>query len=418
MKNTVTVLGAGIVGVSCALELQRRGYVVTILDRSAPGQETSYGNAGVMARSSLMPYNNPGLWASLPRLLLNRSAQLRYNPWFLARNPHWGLGYLIRARRKAFDQTTVALDALIRLSAGEHARLLAEAGALHRLRENGWIFLYRNAAAFESSRLARDTFDQFDIATQQLNAAELSDLEPDLKPIFPHSLWIKDTTSVDNPGRIVEAYANLFVARGGRIKLQEVADVQRITSERGFRVITSDGCVDQAENVVIALGPWSKKFIESRLGLSVPMAFERGYHMHYDSDGGARLSRPVYDTGGGYVLAPMEQGLRLSTGVELTDCDAPMNLSQLTMAESSAREAFPLRSRLDPEAWLGRRPTFPDCRPVIGPSVSHPGIWFAFGHQHVGFGTGPGTAAILGALMDGQDSPIDPGPFTPSRFIR
>ncbi|CAN7683013.1 FAD-dependent oxidoreductase [Variovorax sp. LjRoot84] len=417
MKNTVAILGAGIVGVSCALELQRRGHDVTIFDRVAPGRETSYGNAGVIARSSLMPFNNPGLWASLPKLLKNNSAQFRYDPLFLARNLPWALGFLSSARSSVFNETTAALDALIQLSTKEHQRLLAEAGAAHRLRANGWLFLYRSEQGFDGSRLSRDTFDKFSISTQALDAQELSDLEPDLKHLFPRALWIKDTSSVDSPGRVVEAYAKLFVSRGGRIKQALVGGLRRAAANDAWQIVEEDGRAHEVSRVVLALGPWTKEFARKSLGISVPMAFERGYHMHYGAAGGATLGRPIYDTGGGYVLSPMEQGLRLSTGVQLTARDAPKNLSQLELAERSAREAFPLDRRLEADPWLGSRPTLPDSRPMIGECPRHPGLWLAFGHQHIGFSTGPGTASLLASMMVGEACAFDPAPFRPSRFI-
>lgn len=418
MKKTVAVLGAGIVGVSCALELQRRGYAVTLFDRVAPGRETSYGNAGVLARSSLVPFNNPGLWASLPKLLKNTSAQFRYDPRFLAKNLRWALAFLYRARASVFHETTAALDALIRLSATEHQRLLGEAGVAHRLRANGWLFLYRSEQAFAGGRLSRDTFERYAVSTQTLDAHELSDLEPDLKPLFPRALWIKDTSSVDSPGRVVEAYAKLFVARGGRIEQTQVGGLRRPGAAGAWQATAANGAVHDAAQVVLALGPWTREFAGKVLGMSVPMAFERGYHMHYRAAGTAALGRPVYDTGGGYVLSPMEQGLRLTTGVQLAERDAPKDLVQLELAERSAREAFPLDVRLEADAWLGSRPTLPDSRPMIGACPRHPGLWWACGHQHIGFNTGPGTAALLGAMMAGEACAIDPAPFRPSRFIR
>jgi D-amino-acid dehydrogenase len=418
MKNTIAILGAGMVGVSCALELQRRGYEVTLYDRGLPGRETSYGNAGVIARSSLMPFNHPGLWEQLPRLLGNRGAGFRYDPVFLLRNLPWATGFLARARPAVFKQTTQALDELIRLSTREHLRLLAEAGAQHRLRTNGWLFLYRNEAGFLASRLARDTYAQFGIANQVLNPSELGDLEPHLKPIFARALWIQDSCSVDSPGEVVTAYARLFVARGGHIRQARITGAQQSRTGHGWQLTQDNGSHHSAAQVVLALGPWSRDFLHDALGVSVPMAYERGYHMHYAASAGVTLNRPVYDTAGAYVLSPMEQGLRLTTGVQLSPRDAPADPVQLQPAEAAAREAFPIGGRLQAQAWLGSRPTLPDSRPAIGACPGHAGMWLAFGHQHIGFATGPGTAQLLGTLMAGEDAAIDPAPFSPSRFIR
>lgn len=407
------------VGVSCALALQQRGCRVTLIDRRAPGQETSHGNAGVLARSSLMPFNHPGLWAALPRLLRNRSPQLRYNPFFLARHAGWALGFLARARSGVFEETIAALDALIRASMVQHLQWLDEAGVRHRLRDNGWLFLYRSAAGLDGSRLSRDTFARFGIATEVLDRQGLSDLEPDLKPVFARALWIQDAASVDNPGAVVEAYARLFAARGGTIVQADVAGLARdaVVPGEPWRAHDVAGRAWTAARAVVALGPWSSAFL-APLRLRVPMAFERGYHMHYAAQDGARLHRPVYDTGGGYVLSPMEHGLRLTTGVELTHRDAPPDLTQLDLAEQAAREAFALGDRLAPQAWLGSRPTLPDSRPMVGAAPGRPGLWLAFGHQHIGFSTGPGTAQLLAALMHGEAPTIDAAPFRPERFLR
>ena len=419
LNSRVAVLGAGMVGVATALELQRLGAQVTLIDRRDPGQETSYGNAGVIARSSLMPFNHPDLWKSLPTLLRNNTASLRYNKAFMLRNLGWGVSYLRHASQTAFEETTTALDALIRLSTTEHQRLLAEVGQSQRLRDNGWLFLYRSQAAFDGGQLGRDTMDHFGVRTQVLDRQALHDLEPVLNAsVFEKALWIQDTYSVDSPGQVTAAYARAFAARGGIISTRQLQTLQR--NGEGWDVLDDSGQASYFEQVVVALGPWSKQFM-GRMGIRVPMAFERGYHMHYAPGTGdgtsARLQRPVYDTGGAYVLSPMEQGLRLSTGVELNDCDAAPNPVQLELAEAAARQALPLGQRLEAAPWMGRRPTLPDCRPIIGAMPGRRNLWLAFGHQHVGFSTGTGTAKLLGALMGGQATPIDAQPFRAERFL-
>jgi glycine/D-amino acid oxidase-like deaminating enzyme len=414
MVASVAVVGAGIVGVACALELQRRGRSVTLLDRGEPGGEASYGNSGLLARSSLVPFNHPGIWSSLPKLLENQSTRFRYDPAFLLRNPAWVARFLASARPAAFEATKAALDSLIVLSIAEHKRLLAEAGIAHRLRTTGWLFLYRSATSFASGRIARVAYHQFGVATQLLDRAALRELEPGLTGVFDRALWIRDAASVDNPGAVVQAYAKLLVDRGGTLLKRKVADLRRRPS--GWAVLDAAGGHIDADEVVLALGAWSKGFL-AKMGIAVPMAFERGYHMHFAPAPQVALQRPIYDVDGGYVLTPMERGLRLTTGIELADLDAPKNLEQLRSAETAAREAFPLGERLDGEAWMGARPTLPDSRPMIGPCAGHPGLWLAFGHQHIGFSTGPGTAALLGDLIAGATPRINPYAFRPGRFM-
>lgn len=412
IQGSVAVLGAGIVGVCCALELQRRGANVILIDRKMPGQETSYGNAGILARSSLLPFNNPGLWRKLPRLLSNRSPALRYNRRFLLANLNWLIKYLNHTRQQLCNTTNSALDSLITLSRVEHRRLLQQSGASSRLHENGWLWLYRSKAAYAKSQTIRTIFDAFAIATESLDDASLRDLEPTLKPVFSRALWIKDADWVDNPGAVVTAYANLFQSQGGTIKQCAISRIAPTST--GWQLSDDTGQQQVYEQIVIALGAWSKAIL-ARVNIHVPLAFERGYHMHY-AGGHHHLSRPIYDTEGAYVLIPMEHGLRLTTGVELNDCDAAPNFAQLQLAERFARTALNLGEWRDSAPWMGRRPTFPDSRPMIGAVPNYPGLWYAFGHQHVGFCTAPGSAKILGALMSNETPPIDATPFRPDRF--
>ncbi|MBD8892628.1 NAD(P)/FAD-dependent oxidoreductase [Roseibium litorale] len=415
--KTIIVVGAGMVGVSTALELLKRGAKVTLLDKNEPGRETSYGNAGVLARSSLMPINNPALLSQLPGLIGNQRTGLRYDPWFLASNLNWAMRFILSSRQSVFRKTTRALDSLIRLSIERHLRLLDETGMRERLSDHGWFFLYRDQKSFDRTALLRQTLDAHEVSVSELSAPELSQLEPALMPIFQHALWIKGSYSVNDPGAIVTGYARRFAELGG-VFLQSAAE-RLFEDGTGAEVLLNSGERLQADKLVVCLGPWARNFLK-KSGYDVMMAYERGYHMHFSGDTRSnekRLTRPVYDTGGGYVLAPMTQGLRLTTGVELADCDAPRSDRQLKQAEKAAREAIYLGEQVEDEAWLGRRPTFPDSRPVIGLAPSSRNTYFAFGHQHIGFATGPGTALVLADLMEGNTPPIDAAPFKPERFI-
>ena len=412
----VVVLGAGMVGIACALSLRQRGLAVTVIDPLGAGAATSHGNAGVLARSSLMPFNHPRLWSQLPGLLRGRNPGFRYDPLWALRHWRWGLSFLAHARFPVFRETTTALDALIRQSDTVHRRWMVEAGVSQRRRDDGWLVLYRTAAAFEAGAFMRDTLAQFGVDTQTLDAEALRHLEPHLRPVFARALWVKDASAVDSPGEVVRGYAAWLQTLGGVLQIDRA---QRLTRrERGWAVHTAGGLTHLADHVVVALGPWSRDFLDGQLGLRLPMGFERGQHRHFQPAAGATLNRPVYDTAGGYVMAPMAQGWRLTTGVELNAQEAPPHRQQLEDAERAAREALPLGDRTDDPDWLGSRPTLPDCRPMIGACPGWEGVWLALGHQHIGFSTGPGTGELLAQLMLGEPAGIDPHPFRPQRFLK
>lgn len=417
--QAVHVIGAGMIGVCTALELQARGAQVTLLDRRDPGRETSWGNAGVMARSSLIPLNNPGLWRNLPGLLGNRRAALRYDPRYLLKNLAWTLGFLANARASVFDETTDALDGLIRLSIGIHRARIAEVGQAHRLSDAGWLTLYRSETGYARARPLHEVMTAFGIDTVTLSRAHLNDLEPSLRPVFDRALWVRDSQSVNDPGAIVAAYAERFAQAGGRIVRAEVTGTRN--AGETVKVSCADGSDLTCDRAVICLGPWARELVE-RMGCRVPLGYERGYHRQFRGAAGATpnsgLQRPVHDSAGGYVLSPMERGLRLSTGVELAARDAPPNHSQMEQAERAARQAIDLGEALDPDCWVGSRPTLPDSRPAIGPMPKARNVWVSFGHQHIGFSTGPGSARLLADLMEGRTPPIPAAPFRPDRFIR
>lgn len=413
----IAVVGAGMVGVSCALALQRRGLPVTLIDRSPPGSETSHGNAGVLAPSSLIPFNNPSLWRQLPTLLRGRNPGFRYNLRYLARELGWAWQFLNHARARPFAQTVAALDTLITHSRGLHHAWLAQAGIGHRLRDRGWIFLYRSEAAWQASAWARALYARHGVAFENLDPAGLHELEPALQSVFAKGVWFAGAGSVDDPGEVVRAYARLFVDRGGVFQQARVSGLERAVAG-GWCVQGVSGTLACADQVVLALGPFGKAFLAQQTGLHLPMAFERGSHMHY-APGPVPLSRPVYDTGGGYVLSPMARGWRLTTGVELNDHESPPSAAlrgQLTQAEAKAREALAMGPRLDVQAWQGSRPTLPDSRPMIGPCPGQTGLWLALGHQHIGFSTGPASGELLASLMTGELPFMDARPFAPDRF--
>ena len=216
--------------------------------------------------------------------------------------------------------------------------------------------------------------------------------------------------SVDDPGALVERYAQAFLQRGGRF-VQADAMAAR-PSAHGWTLETDQGLLEGAQ-AVVALGPWSDRFVRA-LGYRLPLFVKRGYHRHYR--GGGRVTMPTLDAERGYVLAPQRRGLRLTTGAEIAGIDAPLTPRQLTGAEAQARGLLELGEAVESEPWVGSRPCSADMKPVIGPAPRHSGLWFNFAHGHQGFTLGPASARLLADLMTGESPFIDAAPFSARRF--
>jgi D-amino-acid dehydrogenase len=407
----VAVLGAGMVGVATANAAQRRGLSVVLVDRREPGSETSYGNAGILSSGSIFPLNMPSLWRKLPTYLTNRDPALRWNPAWALRNARWVLGFLANASSAQTAPRATALRGLIVTSLGVHRQWIAEAGTAQRIRETGWLKAWRSDAV-SAAKAEQAALADYGIKSELLDRQAISALEPGILPVFSVGLLHTETASVDSPGAVTKAYAQMFAGSGGEIRR---ADIKGVAADgEGWRVVLSDGEL-RARHVVVALGPWSKELLQP-LGYRVPLGFERGYHRHFSSNPSRPLSRPIHDSEAGFLITPMEQGLRITTGVELTDRDAPSSFAQLDAVVPLARGVVEFGEAVG-EPWRGSRPTLPDSLPVIGPAPRHRGLWLAFGHQHIGFTTGAGTGLAIAAMICGAAPPFDVAPFSPSRYL-
>lgn len=412
MRTDVAVLGAGIVGVSVALHVQARGRAAVLVDRRGAGEETSYGNAGLIERASVVPYAFPRQMAALFRYGLNRSADVHFHWTFLPRIAPWLVRYWWHSAPERLVEATRAMLPLIERSVAEHEALLREAGLEPLLRKTGWIKAFRSPGTFERARREATALEPYGIRFDLLDGEELRAREPHLSEALVGGIHWLDPATVPDPGAVAKGYADLFVKRGGCLLKGDARSLE--PAAEGWTVRSESGPV-LAREVVLALGPWSDD-VYRPLGYRLPLAVKRGYHMHYTAKGNAVLNHPVLDVDGGFVLAPMARGIRLTTGVEFAARDAPPTPVQADRAEPRARDIFPLGARVDPEPWLGRRPCLPDMRPVIGPAPRHKGLWFAFGHNHHGFTLGPVTGRLLAEMMTGEAPFTDPSPYRAERF--
>jgi D-amino-acid dehydrogenase len=219
---------------------------------------------------------------------------------------------------------------------------------------------------------------------------------------------------VTNPLAVTKAYAARFVALGGVFISADARTLHR--AGKGWRVDTEHGAIDASE-AVVALGPFAPAVL-SPLGIKLPLAVKRGYHRQFRPVGNAGLARPVLDAEMGYCLAPMQDGIRLTTGAEFAARDAPPTPVQLDRVTPAARTLFPLGGAVEPTPWMGSRPCFPDSRPVIGRAPSHSGLWLAYGHAHWGLTLGPTTGRLIADMMTGAAPFADPAPYRAERFLQ
>ena len=411
VRTDVIVLGAGMVGTAAALHLAKNGVSVALVDRRGPGEETSFGNAGIIESNTFFPYPLPS-FTNLLRIGLKQATEANYHFSYLPRLAPWLLAYAAASRPQAMLDFAHRMRPLFSRASIEHEALMKEAGAEQFLRKTGWLKVYRTAGGLDKAKSDLDVIARQGITFEIRDRDACLALEPALAPVFRNGVFWPTATSVSSPMGVTRAYAKRFAALGGTFLQGDARKLHR--SGEYWRVDTDEGPVDAAQ-AVVALGPWAPDVLDP-LGIKLPLRVKRGYHLHFKPKGNAVLSRPVLDPEVGYVVAPMEQGWRLTTGAEFADRDAPSTPVQFDRLMPYARELFPLGEPVEAEPWLGSRPCFPDSMPVIGRAPGQKGLWLDYGHAHWGLTLGPVTGRLLAEMMTGKTPFTDPAPYSVERF--
>lgn len=409
----VTIVGAGIVGLATALSLQAEGHRTTILDPRAPGTATSFGNAGAIVPGGVVPTATPGLWRRVPRMLLDPMSPLKIRWRHLPRAAPWLVAFLNAGREANALRISGELATLTGGCLEAHQRLARMAGATDLLKPVGWLKVYRDRVAFEGTAFDRRLMDIAGIRYDVLDADALGQLEPGLSRVFTIGLFQPGASQVDTPGALSRAYLRAFLERGGTFLQEEVRRFEFGGDK--LRAVVTDLAIRPVDVLVVAAGAWSGR-IARQLGAKIPLDTERGYHLNLASTDGPVLNRPTVIGGPQFVLSPMQDGIRLTAGVELAGLDAPPDFRRIRALVPLARRALPGLSGEVTREWMGHRPSTPDSKPVIGPSPGLRDVYFAFGHGHMGLGLSAVTGRLIADLVGGRRPSVPLAPFLPSRF--
>ncbi len=406
------VVGAGIVGVCSGLELQKRGWSVTIIDRLPPGEGCSFGNAGILAAQAVVPVAMPGILKKVPRMLIDYESPLKVRLGSLSTTFPWLIKFLQAANEKRATISADAMKVLNGTSYELHETLAREAGVPELVRPSRYLYVHRDASQLNVDtglawRLRRERGSEIEV----LDGPALHEAEPELSREYSRGVLLGPMGYTLNPFRLTQAYARLFEKRGGRILRAEVTAVR----PDGGRVTVETGAGRQeAESIVIAAGAWSARLVKP-LGAKVPIIAERGYHMTF-ANPGIKLNYVVSEVELQFAVTPMEMGLRVAGTEELGDADDTPDWRRAEVLKRQARRMFP-NANLDTHTqWMGPRPGTPDSLPAIGPLPGHPNIFIAAGHGHLGLTGGPNTGRIVAAMASGERLNIPVAPYAPERF--
>ena len=407
----IVVAGAGIVGVSTALWLQRAGHAVTLVDRAGPGRGTSHGNGGVLAAGAVVPVTTPGLLRRAPGMLFDRDQPLFLRWSYLPRLLPFLARYLSHANDAHVRRYAAAMGALLHDSVDQHAALCEGTPAARYLGREDYCFGYATRAAFEADAYAwgirRDAGVRFDVEEGAAYAAA----DPVWGEAFGCVVRCRDHGRISDPGAYVAALAQHFVEQGGTLLTREITDVE-VADGDVIALLTSEGRLT-ADRVVFALGPWSKA-IARKLGVAVLLESERGYHIELLAPS-HMPANPMMVVAGKFVVTPMEGRIRAAGVIEFGGLDAPPSRAPFALLRRQVEALLPDVRHEGIVEWMGHRPAPADSLPLIGANTARGRSYSAFGHQHVGLTGGPKTGRIVADMISGRSPNMDLAPFDPRK---
>jgi glycine/D-amino acid oxidase-like deaminating enzyme len=407
----VAVIGGGIVGVATALQLQRTGRSVVVIERGIPGDEASGHNGGLFS-GDCMPVGTPGVIRSLPTLLRDPESALVLRWRYVPRLAPWLIRFALASRASRVEQISTDLFTLMSRGFDAFRPLVAGTPAQDVIEQRAFVSGYKDRAVFDASSYAYGLRKRRGVAFEVVDGARMAELDPlfagrfSMGVIFPNAFWTRD------PGAFTRALLDDLVKKGGAVRKAEVKELVR-QNGRVTQLRTTDGDVS-ARDFVIAAGPWSRTLLK-QLGTDLPLEVERGYGADLPAPG-IRLQVPVVFEDYHVSMTPHRTGVRITGIDELASIEAPADMRIPQRIVTAAKKIFPELRTEGANLWMRRRPSFPDSLPVIGRAPKSENTWLAFGHAHKGLCMAAITGKLVAELMDEKPTSVDVTPYRPTRF--
>lgn len=414
LNHKVAVVGAGIIGVNCAYELQSLGFETTLFDPSGVGEQCSKGNAGHFATEQVFPLADPKLLPQLPSMLFNSQGPFSLSAAHLPKALPWFIKFLSNMLAKKRNENINALKLINKEAIKCYQQLLSSINAEHLLTCNGSLLVFEQTPQLEIEKIAAQ-YQKQGIALKILNKKECKQLEPELADTIKAAIYFTQVAHTINPHMLCMAIADAAFAKGSSLIKEKVV---HISSNEEFATLKTDNSVHHFDKVVIATGAWSKPLL-NKLGYTLPLEAEGGYHHQFTDQ--VALNRPVVSHERKFIITPMENGLRAAGTVEFTGIASKPKYQRAETLKCQAQYLLntPLKKELNTsktKQWHGLRPSLPDSLPVIGKAPKHENIYFSLGHQHLGLTLGAITGKLIGQLVNNEATDINLTPFCISRF--
>jgi D-amino-acid dehydrogenase len=411
----VIVIGAGIVGLSCAWSAARRRCAVTLIDPDFEGDRASHGNAGGIAITECLPLSLSGLGLKPLKWLIDPLGPLSVRMLHAPRLLPWFLALQQVSKPENFQKICAALASLNDLCLAQVEMQLADIGLAHVLHKRGALTVYESAQNYAAEASDWHVKRQHGVRFHEVSKRELRDLEPNLAPVFDMGVMLEDWAHINDPKEIVTVLRETLRQRGVRFVSGKAVAVQQIADNR-TSVSLEGGTPVISDKVVVATGAWSQALAKT-VGDRVLLESERGYNTTLPLSS-AMLSREVIFAERKFVATPLAVGLRIGGAAEFAGLTAAANYQRSTALLALAKKFLPQLNETNAKQWMGNRPATPDSLPVIGTSAKAANVMYAFGHGHLGLTQAAATGELIGNVLIGEKPAVDLAPFSIQRFAK
>ena len=404
------IVGAGIQGICTGLQLLKKNIPVTIFDKNDPAKMASYGNAGHFSPYAVLQFNRPDILVNIPQMLFSSCGPLALKWNYVPKMIPWMWKFVKNCNTKSMLHTAKYMHQILDLSLDAYDDAFKEIDTTGLIERKGIIYGWTNEN-LKSRNLEIKVRKDLGVKQTLISKKEISDLEPNMQPIFDAGVLFDYAWHARDPYAISKKLFDLYIKKGGKFIKENVTHINQTNSNE--TLIKTEDKDYIFEKTVIACGAFSKKFTD-QLGENIPLDTERGYHVHF-KDMDHLLSRAVINLDRGFGLTPMNQGMRAVGTVELGGLNNPPSKKRIDYIIRCAKELLPQLNKHEDE-WLGFRPTLPDFLPVLGPSQKNKNIIYAFGHHHLGWTLGAITGKIVSGIVAEEKTNLDLSPYNSSRF--
>ena len=411
MVSSIVVVGAGIQGVCISLNLIKKGFKVTLIDRDDPGKDSaSYGNAGHFSPYASVPVNRPDILIDVPSMLLSSKGPLALKWNYAPRMIPWFIKFIKNCSRKKMMHTAKYMHQILDLALPAYDELFNDIDISGLVENKGIMYFWTNKD-LKSREMEIKIREELGAEQKLLTPHEIHDLEPHIRKIYHGGVYYPSARHARNPRKILLKLFESFLNRGGKFKKLNVKKINFLSDDKLSIEANSDSY--SFDKMVIACGAFSKKLTD-QAGEKIPLDTERGYHVHF-KDHDHLLSRPVIFLNRGFGITPMEQGLRVVGTVEFGGLSNPPSKKRITNLVNNAKYIFPELEKHEDE-WLGFRPTLPDFLPVMGPSKKYKNLFYSFGHHHLGWTLGAISGKIIAGMIADEKTNLNLSPYNSLRF--